>query len=75
MVPISFAEGKRDLEQLFSLRKQQPQVQEAPPPLPPKPQKTHGILLSHKKERNSAMVWMDLEIVTQSEVSEKKKNK
>ena len=35
---------------------------------------THtGILLSHKKEWNE--MWMDQEIVIQSEVSQKEKNK
>ena len=39
---------------------------------------THnGILLSHKKERNWSFVemWMDLESVIQSEISQKEKNK
>ena len=37
----------------------------------------NGILLSHKKERNWVIVemWMDLETVIQSEVSQKEKNK
>ena len=36
----------------------------------------NGILLSHKKEIGSFVeTWMDLETVTQSEVSQKEKNK
>ena len=37
----------------------------------------NGILLSHKKKQNELFVvrWVDLETVTQSEVSQKKKNK
>ena len=37
----------------------------------------NGILLSHKKERieSFAETWMDLEIVIESEVSQKEKNK
>ena len=37
----------------------------------------NGILLSHKKEQIESFVetWMDLETVTQSEVSQKEKNK
>ena len=37
----------------------------------------NGILLSHKKERNCAIaeMWMDLETVIQSEVSQKEKKK
>ena len=36
-----------------------------------------GILLSHKKERNWGILgmWMDLETVIESEVSQKEKNK
>ena len=37
----------------------------------------NGILLSHKKEQNWVILamWLDLESVTQSEVSQKEKNK
>ena len=35
----------------------------------------NGILLSHKKEQNSAQIWIDLETVIQSEISQKEKNK
>ena len=37
----------------------------------------NGILLSHQKEQNWSFVetWVDLETVTQSEVSQKEKNK
>ena len=37
----------------------------------------NGILLSHKKKRNEVFVvmWMELESVIQSEVSQKEKNK